>query len=138
MSLPTGALETFEEPSFVNRVSEKGLVSLDGICHCRCSLSVLFLLPAMKYSDYRDPIIVKFNVDRSSLLFNGVPSLPGYLLSPVARDTGGLLDFVFCVSAYLWLLPSHVQGFCTSSSCLFSIPHIHKIDPIRNVTLSRS
>ena len=33
------------------------------------------------------------------------------------------LDSVSCVSAYLWLLPSHLECLCTSPSCLFSVPH---------------
>ena len=37
---------------------------------------------------------------------------------------GGLFDFVFCVSNYLWLLPSYVECLCTSLFCLFSVPHI--------------
>ena len=49
----------------------------------------------------------------------------GYVLFPVVCHTRARLYFVFYVSAYLWLLASHVQCLCTSPSCLFSLPQIH-------------
>ena len=47
------------------------------------------------------------------------------VLLPLVCHTGRLLDFIFCVSAYLWLSPSHVQCLCTSLFCLFFVPHIY-------------
>ena len=34
-------------------------------------------------------------------------------------------DFVSCVSAYLWLLPSHVQYLCSSPFCWFTVKHTY-------------